>query len=174
LEYAILEETGEPLETNVIHDPRIKFYQSLLELSPRFGFHDIADETFLGKCIDLVGKIETNLFTPIDMTMAFKATTTTATTTKDKDTQDDAYAVNVVPTCAVCWGAWEKEYPIITFGCNHDMCSKCVNTYLKNPTRQPCHMCREPIQHMFVPAEALDTEVFSLFEDIRVRILRQV
>jgi hypothetical protein len=171
LEYAILQETGEALETNVIHDPRIKFYQSLLELSPRFGFHDIADETFLGKCIDLVGKIETNMFTPIDMTMSFKAT---STATAAKDTQDDADAVNVVPTCAVCWGAWEKEYPIITFGCNHEMCSKCVNTYLKNPARQPCHMCREPIQHMFVPAEALDTDVFNLFEDIRVRILRQV
>ena len=169
LEYAILQETGEALETNVIHDPRIKFYQSLLDLSPRFGFNDIADETFLGKCIDLVGKIETNMFTPIDMTMSFKPAATAA-----KDTQDDADAVNVVPTCAVCWGAWEKEYPIITFGCNHEMCSKCVNTYLKNPARQPCHMCREPIQHMFVPAEALDTEVFNLFEDIRVRILRQV
>jgi hypothetical protein len=67
-------------------------------------------------------------------------------------------------------GAWDVKYPNITFGCNHDMCSRCVNTFFKTPTRPKCHLCRQSICHISVPSEAVKPE---LFQDITVRILRQ-
>ena len=178
IEYAFLQDTREALETNVIHDPRVKVYQSLLDITPKIQFHDM-NETFIGKCIDIAEKLVKNMFTPIDITLGFKTSPACALANEDKDEDKDAKkgdedkdedAVNLIPSCAVCWGAWDTQYPIITFGCNHEMCSKCVNTYLKSPTRPVCHMCREPVCRIFVPTEAVNAD---LFEDIRIRILRQ-
>ena len=75
-----------------------------------------------------------------------------------------------VQPCCVCLGAWDIQYPLISFGCKHEMCSRCVNTFFKTPTRPACHMCRQAVCHISVPAEALNEE---LFQDTRIRIIRE-
>ena len=165
IEYAYQEETGQPLETNVIYDPRIKFYQSVIETSTEINFNNTNDQDFIAKCICIADTIDIHVNIirhTIDITLGLKATSMLKVTDEDKDEDEQQ--------CAVCLGAWDIKYPTITFGCNHDMCSRCLNTFFKNPTRPSCHLCRQPVCHISVPSEALNAE---LFQDIGVRIVRQ-
>jgi hypothetical protein len=167
-----LQLTGTPMETNVIHDPRVKFYQSILELKSKLYFNNMDNAEFVDKCILIADKIKDNLVTPIDVTFGFKPSTTFGAPTdnvkKDDDKEED-HEEDVQP-CCVCLGAWDIQYPLISFGCNHEMCSRCVNTFFKTPTRPACHMCRQAVCHISVPAEALNEE---LFQDTRIRIIRE-
>ena len=169
IEYAYQEETGQPLETNVIYDPRIKFYQSVIETSTEINFNNTNDQDFIAKCICIADTIDIHVNIirhTIDITLGLKATSMLKVTDEDKDEDKDEDEQQ----CAVCLGAWDIKYPTITFGCNHDMCSRCLNTFFKNPTRPSCHLCRQPVCHISVPSEALNAE---LFQDIGVRIVRQ-
>ena len=174
--------TGTPMETNVIHDPRVKFYQSILELKSKLYFNNMDNTDFVEKCILIADKIKDNLVTPIDVTLgfkpaklvmmpfgerqkAFKPSPTVGAPNDKKDEEEEE-----AQPCCVCLGAWDIQYPLISFGCKHEMCSRCVNTFFKTPTRPACHMCRQAVCHISVPAEALNAE---LFEDTRIRILRQ-
>ena len=72
-------------------------------------------------------------------------------------------------SCPVCLTATAfNKNPSITFGCNHKMCSKCLNTYLKSPNKPKCHICRQQISRILVPSKRVNAQ---LFEDIRVRII---
>ena len=166
IEHAYLQETGQTLETNVIHDPRIKLYQSLIETSTEINFNNMDDQDFVVKCHNLreTIDIQANLIRPIDITLGFKARPPLLTDDAKASADDDEEE----QSCAVCLGAWDIKYPTITFGCNHDMCARCLNTFFKPPTRPSCHLCRQPICHISVPSEALNAE---LFQDIGVRIV---
>jgi hypothetical protein len=158
--------TGTPMETNVIHDPRVKFYQSILELKSKLYFNNMDNAEFVDKCILLADKIKDNLVTPIDVTFGFKPSPTFgAPDAESKENKEEE-----AQPCCVCLGAWDIQYPLISFGCKHEMCSRCVNTFFKTPTRPACHMCRQAVCHISVPAEALNEE---LFQDTRIRILRE-
>ena len=156
-------------ETDVIHDPRVKVFQSLIETSEEIKFNR-NDPEFITKCIRISDMIGINTDRPVDITLGFKASTTLPLLT---DADADAKDEDEQCSCAVCLGAWDIKYPTITFGCKHDMCSKCLNTYFKNQNRlrPTCHLCRQPIFHISVPPEALNEE---LFQDINIRILRQI
>ena len=160
--------TGTPMETNVLHDPRVKFYQSIIELKSKLYFNNMDDTEFVEKCILIGDKINDNLVTPIDVTLGFKQSSTFGAPGSGSESKKD-HEEDVQP-CCVCLGAWDIQYPLISFGCKHEMCSRCVNTFFKTPTRPACHMCRQAVCHISVPAEALNAE---LFEDTRIRILRQ-
>lgn len=164
------QETGEALETDVIHDPRFKVFQSLIETSEEIKFNR-NDPEFITKCIRISDMIGLNTAIPVEITLGFKASTTLPLLT-DADADADAKDNDEQCSCAVCLGAWDIIYPTITFGCKHDMCSKCLNTYFKNQNRlrPTCHLCRQPIFHISVPPEAMNDE---LFQDINIRILRQ-
>jgi hypothetical protein len=160
--------TGQALETNVIHDPRIGFYQSLIETTKEITFNNTNDQEFVAKCIRICDMINVNVNNrPIDITLGVKASAAPppdeAKACAEQEQQEEQ-------SCAVCLGAWDINYPTITFGCNHDMCARCLNTFFKTPTRPSCHLCRQPICHISVPSEALNAE---LFQDIGVRILRR-
>ena len=174
--------TGTPMETNVIHDPRVKFYQSILELKSKLYFNNMDNADFVEKCILIADKIKDNLVTPIDVTFgfkpaslvmmpfgerqkAFKSSPTFGAPSSEPESKEED-----VQPCCVCLGAWDIQYPLISFGCKHEMCSRCVNTFFKTPTRPACHMCRQAVCHISVPAEALNEE---LFQDTRIRILRE-
>ena len=159
--------TGTPMETNVIHDPRVKFYQSILELKSKLYFNNMDNAEFVDKCILLADKIKDNLVTPIDVTFGFKPSPTIGA--PDAESKEDKEKEEAQP-CCVCLGAWDIQYPLISFGCKHEMCSRCINTFFKTPTRPACHMCRQAVCHISVPAEALNEE---LFQDTRIRILRE-
>lgn len=164
-EYEYQQLAGRPMETNVIHDPRVKFYQSIIELKSKLYFNDMDNTEFVDKCILIAEKIKDNLATPIDVTFRFKPSPTFgAPDAESKEDKEEAQP------CCVCLGAWDIQYPLISFGCKHEMCSRCVNTFFKTPTRPACHMCRQAVCHISVPAEALNAE---LFEDTRIRILRE-
>jgi hypothetical protein len=163
------QETGEVLDPNVIHDPRVKLFQSVIETSAEINFNNIHDTEFITKCIRISDKISANMVRPISIALKFKASAplpllTDATKSSADDDEEEQ------PSCAVCLGAWDINYPNITFGCNHDMCSRCLNTYFQTPTRPKCHLCRQAIFHISVPPEALNAE---LFQDINFRILRE-
>ena len=166
IEYAYQQETGQALETNVIYDPRVKFYQSLVETSAEIKFTNMDDKEFLTKCFRLSQMIgvNVNMPIPVDITLGLKASADDDTKASANDEEEEQ------SSCAVCLGAWDIKYPTITFGCNHDMCSRCLNTYFKTPSRPKCHLCRQPICNISVPPEALNAE---LFQDITIRIVRQ-
>ena len=166
LEYEYQQLTGQALETNVIHNPRVGFYQSLIETTREITFNNTNDQEFMAKCIRICEMINVNVNGPVDITLGVKAVATQPPD-EAKSSADDEEEEQ---SCAVCLGAWDINYPTITFGCNHDMCSRCLNTFFKTPTRPSCHLCRQPICHISVPSEALNAE---LFQDITVRILRQ-
>ena len=161
--------TGTPMETNVIHDPRVKFSQSILELKSKLYFNNMDNAEFVDKCILLADKIKDNLVTPIDVTFGFKPSPTIGAPDAESKKVDDKDEEEAQP-CCVCLGAWDIQYPLISFGCKHEMCSRCINTFFKTPTRPACHMCRQAVCHISVPAEALNEE---LFQDTRIRILRE-
>ena len=178
IEYAYQQETGLTLETNVIHDPHVRLYQLLIETSIDIDFTNTNDQDFIAKCIRISELIHVNLNSinrpSIDITLGFKTrppllTDDAKASTVDADADDDPDEEEQ-SSCAVCLGAWDIKYPTITFGCNHDMCSRCVNTFFKTPSRPSCHLCRQPIRHISVPSEALNQD---LFQGISVRILRQ-
>ena len=163
-EYKYQQLTGTPMETNVIHDPRAKFYKAILELKPKLLFNNMDDTELIENCILIADTIKEKLVIPLDVTFGFKPSPTFgAPDDKDGDDQE-------TQPCCVCLGAWDIQYPLISFGCNHEMCSRCVNTFFKTPARPACHMCRQAVFHISVPSEALNEE---LFEDIRFRIIRQ-
>ena len=166
-EYEYQQLTGTPMETNVIHDPRVKFYQSIIELKPKIYFNNMDNTDFVEKCILIADKIKDNLVTPIDVTFGFKPSPTVGA--PDAESKEDKEKEEAQP-CCVCLGAWDIQYPLISFGCKHEMCSRCINTFFKTPTRPACHMCRQAVCHISVPAEALNEE---LFQDTRIRILRE-
>ena len=171
IEYAYQQETGLALETNVIHDPCFGLYQSLIETSIDIDFTNTNDQDFIAECIRISEMINVNVNSPsIDITLGVKArppllTDDAKASAVDADADDEEQS-----SCAVCLGGWDVKYPTITFGCNHDMCSRCVNTFFKTPTRPKCHLCRQSICHISVPSEAVNSE---LFHDVTVRILRQ-
>jgi len=173
IEYAYQQETGLALETNVIHDPRFGLYQSIIETSVDIDFTNTNDQDFIAECIRISEMINVNVNSPsIDITLGVKArppllTDDAKATAVDADADDDDDEEQ--SSCAVCLGAWDAKYPTITFGCNHDMCSRCVNTFFKTPSRPSCHLCRQPIRHITVPSEAVNSD---LFQGISVRILR--
>lgn len=174
IEYAYEQETGLTIETNVIHDPCIMFYQSLIETSIDIDFTNTNDQDFIAECIRISEMINVNVNRPsIDITLGVKArppllTDDAKASAVDADADDDDDEEQ--SSCAVCLGGWDAKYPTITFGCNHDMCSRCVNTFFKTPSRPSCHLCRQPIRHISVPSEAVNQD---LFQGISVRILRQ-
>jgi hypothetical protein len=172
IECAYQQLTGQALETNVIHDPRVGFYQSLIETSIEINFNNTNDQDFITKCIRISDTITVNVNRPrpIDITLGVKAASLLLTDEAKASADDDDSDEEEQSSCAVCLGAWDVKYPSITFGCNHDMCSRCVNTFFKTPNRPSCHLCRQPICHISVPSEALNSE---LFHGISVRILRQ-
>lgn len=171
IEYAYQQETGLALETNVIHDPCFGLYQSLIETSIDIDFTNTNDQDFIAECIRISEMINVNVNgpRPIDITLGVKARPPLLTDDA-KASAVDADADDEEQSCAVCLGEWDVKYPNITFGCNHDMCSRCVNTFFKTPTRPKCHLCRQSICHISVPSEAVNSE---LFHDVTVRILRQ-
>jgi hypothetical protein len=174
IEYAYEQETGLTIETNVIHDPCIMFYQSLIETSIDIDFTNTNDQDFIAECIRISEMINVNVNRPsIDITLGVKArppllTDDAKASAVDADADDDDDEEQ--SSCAVCLGGWDAKYPTITFGCNHDMCSRCVNTFFKTPSRPSCHLCRQPIRHISVPSEAVNQD---LFQGITVKILRQ-
>ena len=182
IEYLYQKETGQALETNVIYDPRVKFFQRVIEISPQITFHNMDDEAFVAACRDTAEMIVENAYMPFSITFGFKATDTETCKHEEKEEkEEEAPAVKTAATeqeeeaqpccCPVCLETWDSKYPAISFGCNHEMCARCFNTYLKSSSRPKCHLCRQHIDHISVPSQALNAE---LFQDIRVRILRQV
>jgi len=160
-EYVFQQETG---ETDVIYDPRFNVFQSLIETSEEIKFNR-TDPEFITKCIHISDMVGINTARPVDITLGLKATSMLTVKDEDKNEDEDEDEQQ----CAVCLGAWDIKYPTITFGCNHDMCSRCLNTFFKTTTRPTCHLCRQPICHISVPPEIND----ELFQDIGVRIVRQ-
>ena len=189
IEYLYQKETGQALETNVIHDPRVKFFQRVIEISPQITFNNMDDDAFIATCRDTAEMITTNAYMPFSITLGFKAADTETckheAEAEEKEEKEEAPAVKAAATeqeeeqeeeaqpccCPVCLETWDSKYPAISFGCNHEMCARCFNTYLKSSSRPKCHLCRQHIDHISVPSQALNAE---LFQDIRVRILRQV
>lgn len=184
IEYLYQKETGQALETNVIYDPRVKFFQRVIEISPQITFHNMDDEAFVAACRDTAEMIAENAYMPFSITFGFKAAGTETCKREaeaEEEKEEEAPAVKTAATeqeeeaqpccCPVCLETWDSKYPAISFGCNHEMCARCFNTYLKSSSRPKCHLCRQHIDHISVPSQALNAE---LFQDIRVRILRQV
>ena len=165
IEYAYQQETGQALETNIIYDPRVHFFQSLVETTAEINFTNMDNQEFITKCIRLSEMIGVNVNTPIEITLGLKASAD-----DDDDEAKENEENEEQSSCAVCLGEWDIKYPTITFGCNHDMCSRCLNTFFKTRTRPSCHLCRQSICHISVPSEALNAE---LFQGIGVRIVRQ-
>ena len=161
-EYAYQQATGEALETNVIYDPRVNFFQSVVETTDEINFTNMDNQEFITKCIRLSEMIGVNVNRPIEITYGLKASA---------DDDDEAKENEEQSSCAVCLGAWDIAYPTITFGCNHDMCSRCLNTYFKTPIRPKCHLCRQPICHISVPVEAITLDAWPIFQDIGIKIV---
>jgi len=75
--------------------------------------------------------------------------------------------------CSVCFDCDEDViHPLVSFGCNHEMCSKCVNLFFKNKKpnniQHTCHLCRKTINNIVIPSFINKTD---LFKDICVKVI---